>query len=187
MFCWQSGLATPSDQSNPQASIKVTPKQIMSAHTDTLRDLMLALYTRHANQLAKSTQVGPREMTEWVFEGKANWKFDALRQRQGEQALVLLQDEAYTGDAILPMVVGLESMLFHAYGAENEYAIPQSVEESTMQSLVCRLHDWQSALQSSLALKEVMMDKESALLISQTFESLIQQLLQLPNIRKTCT
>lgn len=125
----------------------VSPKQAMSEHTDDLRALMLQLYTEHPDELAKSTQVGPREMTEWVFDGKANWKFEAIRRLQGMAAIDLAFDEAFTGDRILALVVGIETLLFEGYGSQNEFEIPPQRDPQKLQQLQQQLKDLQARLQ----------------------------------------
>lgn len=127
-----------------QVSKGLMPKQIMSAHTEDLRALMLALYEAHPEELAKSTEMGPREMTEWVFDGKFGWRFDGLRSMQDQQALNLLFDEQFQGDHVLALVAGLETSLFHGYGAENEFAIPTEQDSLRMQTLSCTLRDFQT-------------------------------------------
>lgn len=96
-------------------------KQALASHTEDLRRLMMTLYEMYPQALKKSTQVSAREMTEWVFDGKAGWKFDAIRHQQGIAALQLVFDSGYQGDRVLALIVGLETMLFQAYNAKNEF------------------------------------------------------------------
>ncbi|MFQ6333763.1 hypothetical protein [Methylophilus sp. 3sh_L] len=126
---------------------ELSPKQAMSDHTDDLRALMLQLYTEHPDELAKSTQVGPREMTEWVFDGKANWKFEAIRRMQGMAAIDLAFDEAFAGDRILALVVGIETLLFEGYGSQNEFEIPPQRDPQKLQQLQQQLKALQARLQ----------------------------------------
>lgn len=133
------------------APVYSTPKSDMAQHTEDLRALMQALYEAHPEELAKSTRVGAREMTEWVFEGKANWKFDAIRSQQGAEALALLFEEAYAGDRVLPLVVGLETLLFQAYGASNEFDIPSAVSAPALQQASCQLQSFAQRLQEGAA------------------------------------
>lgn len=135
-------------QSSQKLNSFLSPKQQMLQHTEDLRAWMVSLYQQYPDELAKSTKVGANEMVEWVFEGKNNWKFEALRSLQGRDALALWFDENYPGDRILVLVVGFESMLFTAYGAENEYAIPQTVSEQELMKAVCDLRQWQHRLLS---------------------------------------
>ncbi len=45
----------------------------MAQYSEDLRQLMWTLYRAHPEALTKSTQVGARKMTDWVFENKAGW------------------------------------------------------------------------------------------------------------------
>ncbi|MFZ2538317.1 MAG: hypothetical protein WAX04_05405, partial [Oscillospiraceae bacterium] len=119
----------------------LSPKQQMAENTEVLRGLMLQLYTLYPNELAKSTQVGAREMTEWVFDGKANWKFEAIRSLQGKDALTLLFDANYQSDHILPLIVGLETQLFAHYGAKNEFEIPQVINPIQLTQVKCDIQE----------------------------------------------
>lgn len=152
-----------------------TPKQVMSQHTDDLRTLMQALYELHPEELAKSTQVGAREMTEWVFDGKAGWKFDAIRRTQQDQAIALIFDPEYTGDHILALVVGLETLLFHAYGGKNEYEIPAQIDEQAVAQAVCQVQGLQKRLQDGAAQAGVFDQAASQQLIKQTLQTIIQR------------
>lgn len=162
-----------------QASKDQTPKQAMSAHTEDLRALMLALYESHPEELAKSAQIGPREMTEWVFDGKFGWRFDSLRRAQDQQALDLLFDEQFQGDHVLALVVGLETSLFHGYGAENEFAIAAEQDASRMQRLVCTLRDFPKRYHGLITgPKQVPMLQSvaSQQLVSSTLDAILQRI-----------
>lgn len=176
------------DKQTAQASKGQLPKQIMSAHTEDLRALMLALYEAHPEELAKSTAMGPREMTEWVFDGKFGWRFDALRSMQDQQALNLLFDEQFQGDHVLALVAGLETSLFHGYGAENEFAIPTAQESSRMQTLSCTLRDFQTryhALMNGPKSVPMLQQAASQQLVSSTLQGI---LLRIPFSRgQPCT
>ncbi len=176
------------DKQTAQASKGQLPKQIMSAHTEDLRALMLALYEAHPEELAKSTAMGPREMTEWVFDGKFGWRFDALRSMQDQQALNLLFDEQFQGDHVLALVAGLETSLFHGYGAENEFAIPTEQESSSMQTLSCTLRDFQTryhALMNGPKSVPMLQQTASQQLVSSTLQGI---LLRIPFSRgQPCT
>lgn len=167
---------SPHPKSNPPPALSSraqTTKAEMAGQTERLRALMLSLYTEYPQELAKSTQVGPREMTEWVFDGKANWKFDAIRSRQKTEALALVFDPEYRGDSVLALIVGLETLLFDAYGATNEFEIPPKHDLKRLQRVRCQLQ----ALQAQLNHPETTA-KQIALLESIAAKSLIMQTLE---------
>ncbi|MGQ2965747.1 hypothetical protein [Methylophilus sp.] len=158
------------------ASQAQTPKQVMSQHTDDLRTLMQTLYELHPEELAKSTQVGAREMTEWVFDGKAGWKFDAIRRTQQAEAIALVFDPEYTGDRILALVVGLETLLFHAYGGKNEYEIPTHVDDKSVAQVACQLQSLQKQLPAGATQVSVLNQAATQQLIQQTLQTIIQRI-----------
>lgn len=167
------------DKHLAQVSNGLIPKQIMSAHTEDLRVLMLALYEAHPEELAKSAQISPREMTEWVFDGKFGWRFDSLRQLQDQQALDLLFDDQFNGDHVLALVVGLETSLFHGYGAENEFAIPTEQESLRMQTLSCTLRDFQKryhALMNVPKQAPMLQQAASQQLVSTTLQGILERI-----------
>jgi hypothetical protein len=153
-----------------------TPKQVMSQHTDDLRTLMQALYELHPQELAKSTQVGAREMTEWVFDGKAGWKFDAIRRTQQDQAIALIFDQEFTGDHILALVVGLETLLIHAYGGNNEYQIPAQTDERSVAQAVCQVQGLQQRLAADVTQAGVLNQAATQALIQQALHTIIQRM-----------
>ena len=155
--------------------IEVSPKQTMSEHTDDLRALMLQLYTEHPEELAKSTQVGPREMTEWVFDGKVNWKFEAIRRLQGMAAIDLAFDEAFAGDRILALVVGIETLLFEGYGSENEFEIPPQSDRQQLQQLRQQLKRVQARLQNE-SLPPLLQQPAVCQAVEATLKQLLQRL-----------
>lgn len=112
----------------PNVTEACKSKQALALHTEDLRRLMMTLYEMYPQALKKSTQVGAREMTEWVFDGKAGWKFDAIRHQQGVAALRLVFDPSYQGDRVLALIVGLETMLFQAYDAKNEFEVSTTAD-----------------------------------------------------------
>lgn len=124
----------------------VSTRQEVGEHTEDLRALMLQLYRTNPEELAKSTQVGAREMTEWVFDGKANWKFDEVRGLQRSEAIDLALDPGFAGDRVLALIVGLETLVFGGYGGVNEYAIPSRRDEERLGQLYCQLYGVQQRL-----------------------------------------
>lgn len=173
-----------------QESNAISPKQVMANHTDDLRALMLQLYEAHPQELAKSTKVGAREMAEWVFDGKANWKFDAIRHLQAKQAIALLFDEQYQGDHVLPLIVGLETLLFNAYGAPNEYNIPNEVDSTQVTQARCDVKALQGQLASILKVKSnqmVMLENANSFdAINQTLSKLMQAMMLIKNVDEKC-
>lgn len=76
-----------------------------------LQKWMENVYLANPDELRKSTQVSPREMTEWVFHGPFNWKFDAVRELQNNEALALSLSTDYYGDRILAFTTGAYTLV----------------------------------------------------------------------------
>jgi hypothetical protein len=166
MLCWplQNGVFA--------QSVMLTPKQQMALHTETLRELMLKLYEQHPNELNKSAQVSARELRDWVFDGKFNWQFEGIRQLQGKEALALVFDDTYQGDKILPLIVGLETLLFKGYGAKNEYQLPTEVDPILLNQTACSVQAFNAQLEEQVNL--LGRQENTQPLIQQVLEKIIQ-------------
>lgn len=165
---------------------QLTTKQAVSAHTEDLRALMQALYTEYPSELAKSTQVGPREMTEWVFDGKANWRFEGIRRLQGQEALALLFDQAFVGDHILALVVGLETLVFEAYGSHNEFDIPAERDQPRLAKLLCELQALPLRLQANTQTNAVLGQPVAQQHIIATLQTLMLRLRDREQVAAAC-
>lgn len=165
---------------------QLTTKQAVSAHTEDLRALMQALYTAYPAELAKSTQVGPREMTEWVFDGKANWRFEGIRRLQGQEALALLFDQAFAGDHILALVVGLETLVFEAYGSHNEFDIPAERDQPRLGLLLCELQALPLRLQANTQTNKLLRQPVAQQHIIATLQTLMLRLRDREQVAAAC-
>jgi hypothetical protein len=165
---------------------QLTTKQAVSAHTEDLRALMQALYTAYPSELTKSTLVGPREMTEWVFDGKANWRFEGISRLQGQEALALLFDQAFVGDHILALVVGLETLVFEAYGSRNEFDIPAERDQPRLSMLLCELRALPLRLQVNTQTNAVLRQPVAQQHITATLQTLIVRLRDREQVAAAC-
>jgi len=107
-------------------------KQSMALHSETLQKFMLTLYQYNPKQLKKSTQVSAEEMVQWTFEGPFGWRFDGVRRLQGTDALKLASDANFTGDRVLALIAGLQTMLAKAYGGKTEYDFSGEIDPQTL-------------------------------------------------------
>lgn len=120
-----------SAESNPSIEMSKnqtrTSRTIVEEHGSHLRAVMTALYRLNPDELQKSASVSPEEMIQWVFEGPFGWKFDALRNAQGIEALNLAFDPEFHGDRILAMITGIQTMIITAYGGKTEFLFPDPI------------------------------------------------------------
>jgi hypothetical protein len=100
----------------------------MRENTQSLRLLMTKLYKRNPAELKKSTSGTVDEMVDWVFEGNHQWKFEAIGGVQDLDAMYLAFKPEYTGDRVLPFIVGIETMLIKARGGKTEFFMLDTVD-----------------------------------------------------------
>lgn len=99
-------------------------------NTESLRLLMLKLYKRNPHELQKSTSGTVEKMATWVFDGEAQHhnKFESISNLQDIDAIFLAFKPEYTGDRVLPFIVGLHTMLLKAHGDKTDFYFTDSVD-----------------------------------------------------------
>jgi hypothetical protein len=100
----------------------------MRENTQSLRLLMTKLYKRNPRELKKSTSGTLEEMVDWVFEGGHNWKIKRINETQGIEAIQLAFSPDYQGDRVLPLIVGLQTMMIKAHGGKTEFYMTDSLD-----------------------------------------------------------
>ena len=95
---------------------------------ESLKILMIKFYKKNPNQLKKSTSDNPEKMTNWVFNGDHNWKFERINNAQGVDALNQVFDDNFKGDRVLSLVTGLYTMLIKAHGNKKEFYMFDSLD-----------------------------------------------------------
>jgi hypothetical protein len=102
----------------------------LAENTQSLKNLMLKLYKRNPNQLAKSTTDNAEKMVDWVFEGEPQhqWRFKEIDNKQDTEAIFLAFDANFQGDRVLPFIVGIHSMLVKAHGNKRSFYLTDSIE-----------------------------------------------------------
>ncbi len=106
----------------------------IAENTQSLRTLMLKLYRRNPNQLAKSTSDPVEKMVDWVFDGESqhHYQFQEIGNKQGTDAIFLAFDANYQGDRVLPFIVGLHTMLLKAHGGKTDFYLTDSIEPQSL-------------------------------------------------------
>lgn len=102
----------------------------LAENTKSLKNLMLKLYKRNPNQLAKSTTDTAEKMVDWVFEGELQhmWRFKEIDNKQDTEAIFLAFDANHQGDRVLPFIVGIQSMLIKAHGNKKAFYLTDNIE-----------------------------------------------------------
>jgi hypothetical protein len=100
----------------------------MRENMQSLRLLMTKLYKRNPAELKKSTSGTVDEMVAWVFEGDHKWKFEAIGGVQDLDAMYLAFKPEYSGDRVLPFIVGIQTMLIKSRGDKTEFFMLDSID-----------------------------------------------------------
>lgn len=102
----------------------------MRENTESLRILMLKLYKRNPHELQKSTSDPAEKMVAWVFDGSPQhqFKFPEINNLQDTAAIFLAFQPDYTGDRVLPFIVGLYTMLLKAHNDKADFYFTDSID-----------------------------------------------------------
>ncbi len=113
----------------------------MRENTESLRALMLKLYKRNPHELHKSTSDPAEKMIAWVFDGAAQhqYKFEEMHNLQGTEAIFLSFSPDYTGDRVLPYIVGLQTMLLTAHGNRDEFFLTDTIDPQNVYNVARNL------------------------------------------------
>ncbi len=97
----------------------------ISENIQSLRNLMIKLYKRNPHELAKSTTDSAEKMVTWVIDGEQqhHYQFKEIDNKQGTEAIFLAFKPEYSGDRVLPFIVGLQTMLLQAHGGKRDFYI----------------------------------------------------------------
>lgn len=99
-------------------------------NTESLRLLMVKLYKRNPRELQKSTSDSAEKMASWVFDGSAqhHYQFAEIGNLQDTAAIFLAFKPDYTGDRVLPFIVGLHTMLLRAHNDKTDFYFTDSLD-----------------------------------------------------------
>ncbi len=106
----------------------------LEENTQSLRTIMLKLYKRNPNQLAKSTTDNAEKMVAWVIDGELqhHFQFKEIDNKQGTEAIFLAFNPDYQGDRVLPYIVGLHTMLLKAHGNKKEFYLTDNINPQSI-------------------------------------------------------
>ncbi|MGQ2966072.1 hypothetical protein [Methylophilus sp.] len=99
-----------------------------------LRLLMFKLYKRNPAEVHKSGLGSPEQIATYVFDQVAThqWKFEALGGAQDTAAIKLALNPQFSGDRVLALIVGLQSMLYRAHGNKSAFFLLDSIEPQNL-------------------------------------------------------
>ena len=174
----QFSLAAPLNDGVNAISNKVTTKQLnaknaFSFHREVLHSLMLDLYECKPDELKKSTKVSKEEYAQWVFEGPFDWKFDAIRNMQSSEAIILSFNQQYQGDRVLPLITGLYTILLQAYGGKNEFTFTEEISQKQLEEAI------QSLALAEAKLQDYRQDDGTVYLDESCYKNVKQKLIKI--------
>lgn len=100
----------------------------MRENSQSLRVLMSKLYKRNPRELKKSTAGNAEEMVRWVFEDRRDWRFQAIGNAEGTDAIQQAFKPEFRGDRVLSLIVGIQTMLIKAHGGRTEFFFTDFVD-----------------------------------------------------------
>ena len=100
----------------------------MRENGQSLRTLMVKLYKRNPRELRKSTSGSAEDMARWVFENRQDWRFPAIDNAEGADAIQQAFRPEFRGDRVLSLIVGIQTMLIKAHGGKTEFFLTDSLD-----------------------------------------------------------
>ena len=139
-------IDSPNSRPLPARQDRNTLHQLVKTDTDRLADieyaentaglrfLMLKLYKRNPAEAHKSGLGTPDQIVSYVFDQVAThqWKFDALGGAQDTAAIKLALNAQFSGDRVLALIVGMQSMLYRAHGNKSAFFLTDSIEPQNL-------------------------------------------------------
>lgn len=108
-------------------------------NTASLRVLMLKLYKRNPRELRKSSTGEAEEWVGQVFDQRTDWHFKDINELQGTDAIHQALRADFTGDRVLSLVVGLQTMLVKAHGGKSEFYFTDSIDPQSLYNVARNL------------------------------------------------
>ncbi|MDZ4202420.1 MAG: hypothetical protein U1C96_09780 [Gallionella sp.] len=97
-------------------------------NTDSLKLLMIKLYKRNPRELRKSSTAEAEGWVSRVFDHRTDWHFSEINGAQGTDAIHQALRADFTGDRVLSLIVGLQTMLIKAHGGKTEFYLIDSID-----------------------------------------------------------
>jgi hypothetical protein len=96
-----------------------------------LRELAVKFYHRNPRELAKTEGETIESRLAAIFDRQAR-PFKALYERRGPDAMLLSFDQAFSGDRVFALMVGLTDMLYRSYNDKHEFFMLDSLDQQLL-------------------------------------------------------
>lgn len=104
----------------------------MSENTASLRRLMLKLYKRNPREWKKSDAASAEARVSAIFDQRTDWRMTELDGAQEIAAIHQALRPDYSGDRVLSLIVGLQTMLIKAHGGKSEFYLTDSIDPQSL-------------------------------------------------------
>lgn len=103
-----------------KTDVDLVADEFISESRRAVRELMVKLYKRNPDQLARGATLTADERLQQLRENRYELRFPELQGKQDVAALDLAFDPDFAGDRVFALTVGLDSMLRQAYAYQPE-------------------------------------------------------------------
>ncbi len=106
----------------------------LEENRQSLQILMRKLYKRNPQELTKSSSEPMEQRVDWLFNSEQlhHWQFKDIHNLQDIQAISLAFKPEYTGDRVLPFIVGLHTMLAKAHNNKKTFFLTDSIHPQSL-------------------------------------------------------
>ena len=93
-----------------------------------VRNIGEKLYRRNPREWRKGPHQSPEAALDRAFDRSQAWRFAELGEARGTDAIYLAFRPEFTGDRVFAFTVGLGSMIYAAYGGQDEFYLLDTIE-----------------------------------------------------------
>lgn len=104
----------------------------LQAVTAAMRELMVKLYKRNPDQLAKSGDTDIDRRVSQIFDRPGALRFHEIGRREGADALNLVFDDRFEGDRVFALMTGLVGMIRKSYGEKTEFFLIDALDQQKL-------------------------------------------------------
>lgn len=100
----------------------------MREHLISLKALMLKLYKRNPIEYHKHDAISAEALVNVIFTPNQTWDFEEINHAKDTTAIHLAFTPEFTGDRVLALITGLQTMLIKAHGGNTQFYASTKLE-----------------------------------------------------------